>query len=141
MVDIERIDHIGIVVDDLASALHLMKRAFGAHVWREINSSSVNAAFLAIGGGSLELIEFRDQIRQEERLAGAVARIDHLALEVDDLSAAIDRLKSIGFKFSGPPETVDRFTSVWTLPQTSDGVRYQLMQIEPAAGRSEEVPA
>lgn len=132
----KRIDHIGVVVDDLASAKVFMADVLGFELEREVDvpHMSLKASFYRCGDVSFELIEISDPELRKERLGeGKQARIEHIAFEVDDMANAMADLARHGVKFDRPePRVADtpigRRTNIWTLPETSDGVRYQLVK-------------
>jgi methylmalonyl-CoA/ethylmalonyl-CoA epimerase len=124
-----RIDHIGIVVRDLESARDALGVTFGLEVQRElaVPGRPDRSVFYRCGEIDIELIEVTDPDDRERRLGGAVARIEHIAFEVPDLEAAIAHLAQAGVETTPPVHLVDRINS-WTVPETSGGVMYQLVQ-------------
>jgi catechol 2,3-dioxygenase-like lactoylglutathione lyase family enzyme len=109
---IERMEHVGIVVDDLAAAaaffLELgMERQGGGSVegdWVDrvigLEGSEVEFAMLETpdGGGRIELVSFRSPpARGGDRDAPANTRgLRHLAFRVDDLDDVLARLRRHG---------------------------------------------
>src|SRR6266516_6768392 len=60
-------------------------------------------------------------------LGDAEARVEHIALEVEDLLALIEQLKAKGVRFTtDEPVRVRENIVVWTVPATSAGVMWQL---------------
>lgn len=124
-----RIDHVGVVVDNLDEAGGFLNRAFGLAVETSVNRENLRAEFFGCGDARIEMIEVTDADERASRLgSGHAARIEHVAVEVDDLDKAIAGLAGIGVRASGPPRSSNGFRSVWTVPATSDGVMYQLME-------------
>ncbi len=90
------IDHIGIVVHDVHEALEAYQAALGLPLREvvEIPDQQVQVAFLPLGGSNIELVQ---------PLAGdtGVARfldkrgegVHHICIGVDDIEAALSRLK------------------------------------------------
>ncbi len=124
----KRIDHVGIVVDDLASACRFVADVMGFEFDRELAiPGRFQAAFFRCGKAGVELIEITDPELRQQRLGSATARLEHLAIEVDDLIATADRLRELGVKMaSGEPTLTGPTRSFFTQPETSDGVTYQL---------------
>ena len=93
-----RLDHVGVAVRDLESALRPYE-AIGVRpeAVETVEAEGVKVAFLRVGDAHVELLE---PLRAE----GAVARflekrgegMHHLAVEVDDIIAAIARAKAAG---------------------------------------------
>jgi hypothetical protein len=89
----------------------------------------VKAAFLAAGPVSLELIEVSAPELRRQRLGNDVqARLEHVAIEVDDLEATARELRARGVRTTTEQPTMTAgVASLWTVPTTSDGVSYQLL--------------
>jgi extradiol dioxygenase family protein len=86
----------------------------------------VNTAFYG-EGARVELIQIADEKARERRLGDAEARVEHIALEVEDVLALIEQLKAKGVHFTtDEPVRVRENLVVWTLPETSAGVMWQL---------------
>lgn len=134
-----RFDHVGVVVDDLQAAC-----AFARDVLElgepatevRVDDFGLTAAFFAMGAGGLELVRFDEP---GDRLpAGQPARLDHVAVEVDDLDATAERLRARGVRFQGPvkpdevAEAVDmrERRHLWTVPETSGGFMLQLTEAQ-----------
>lgn len=133
---LKRIDHIGVIVDDLAQARRFVE-SLGMELDRELQRPDLNAAFYKQGDGSMiELIEPTTEEGRERRLGeGNKARIEHIAFQVDDLSSSIDALRGLGVDFnSEAPVQIGRNLNVWTLPETSEGVQYQFFQKDAVSG-------
>jgi methylmalonyl-CoA/ethylmalonyl-CoA epimerase len=125
----KRIHHIGVIVDDLAEASKLLSQDFGLPVQPGVVNENMRAAFFQCGDASIEMIEVLDPAARRARLgAGQRARIEHIAIEVDDLDATLSALQVLGVLPGAPPRVSNRYLSVWTDPDTSDGVMYQFMQ-------------
>jgi catechol 2,3-dioxygenase-like lactoylglutathione lyase family enzyme len=125
---VERMDHVGIVVDDLEAA-----KAFFVELGLEVQAEwpaegewvgriiglegvQVDAAMLQTpdGNGRVELAKFRaPPSPQGDRDAPANAPgLRHLSFEVDDLDAALARLRDHGAELVGE---VERYEDVYRL--------------------------
>lgn len=95
-----RIDHVGIAVKSLEEAKKLYE-ALGLTVTEieEVAEQKVRVAFLPVEGSEIELLETTDPEGPigkfiEKRGEG----IQHIALRVDDIEAALEELKNRGFQ-------------------------------------------
>jgi methylmalonyl-CoA/ethylmalonyl-CoA epimerase len=129
---LQRIDHIGVIVDDLAEARRFLER-LGMALERTVERPEMDlrAAFYRCGDGSMiEVIEMTSPEGRNQRLGeGNQARIEHIAVEVADISEAMTALRGLGIDFdSEAPIPVGRNLNLWSRPESSDGVRYQFLQ-------------
>lgn len=128
----KRIDHIGVVVADLPAAVRYVSEVLGMQFQREVAlpEKGVTAVFLKCGEIELELLEVRDEQERRERLGdGATARVEHVAIEVDDVGAAVAALATHGGATTTPePLEVQGNKSFWTRPDSTGGVMYQLIE-------------
>jgi catechol 2,3-dioxygenase-like lactoylglutathione lyase family enzyme len=123
------LDHVGYLVRDLAAGVELARRISGGDVDREVDRPQWSLFGYYVG--PIEVFTFRDAELLDERLAGADARLDHIAQKVDDIRGAMARLD--GARFSGPDlrETVTEpfdlgpALHIWTVV---DGLGLQLIQ-------------
>lgn len=95
------LDHIGIAVANLEEALRFYRDALGLDIElpEEVPSQRVRAHFIPAGDSALELLEATDE---ESPIAKYIARrgpgLHHITLRVDDIVAALARLKSRGVR-------------------------------------------
>jgi len=123
-----RVDHVGVVVASLELTGQLVRDVLGHELTLEPPPlpGGVNTAFYG-EGARVELIQIADPQGRERRLGDAEARVEHIALEVEDVLALIEQLKAKGVRFStDEPVRVRENLVVWTLPDTSAGVMWQL---------------
>jgi catechol 2,3-dioxygenase-like lactoylglutathione lyase family enzyme len=125
---LKRIDHVGVIVANLVEAKNLMVQGFGLTPDRELQMPDLIAAFLKCGNADVELIEIVNPEMRQKRLGDSVARVEHIAFEVENLSETVAALGGMGIKTTGPPRIGGPFTSVWTEAETSGGVMYQFME-------------
>lgn len=128
----KRIDHVGIVVDDLNSAKKLMTDlGLTFEYERELPERSVKAAFYQCGDGRIELIEPTTEEARARRLGrGAKARIEHIAVEVNDaIAVAIEVARGLGAEFITPaPVPIDGNLNIFTRPDSTGGVQFQFVE-------------
>lgn len=123
-----RLDHVGIVVKDLDQAVATYARHFDLQVdpsrGGEIPALGIKNAFMPIGDSALEFIQpLTDQgpVAQFAKERGEGQYL--LSIEVDDLAAAVEHLRSLGCRV-GDPNNGIAFVS----PMSSHGVNLQLIQ-------------
>lgn len=130
---LNRIDHIGVIVDDIDEAKALLGQGFGLEPGPVVDREDLRTAFFTCGDVSIEVIQLADPEARRVRLGdGQRARIEHIAIEVDDLDATLRALEALGVRPNAPPRLSGSRLTVWTDPESSDGVMYQFVQKEPA---------
>jgi methylmalonyl-CoA/ethylmalonyl-CoA epimerase len=126
--ELRRLDHVGVIVDDLDEATRLLL-AFGLEVGETIEADDLRVAFFKCGDASIELIEPLTADLRATRLGeGNRARIEHIALEVGDLAAALTALGALGVRPNAPPRYLPDRSMFWTEPETSDGIMFQFVE-------------
>ena len=91
--------HVAFAVDDLDEAVETYGRLFGAEVELRgrLDDQGVEAAYLRVGGGRLELLAaLADDTPVGRFLAKRGPGMHHVAFEVTDVAAAIDDLAARG---------------------------------------------
>jgi len=146
---IERMDHVGIVVNDMAAAteffegLGLVNRGGGAvggeWVDRVIGVEGVSAEVAMLeapdGGARVELATFNSPADGGEGRAEAsnVPGIRHVTFRVDDLDAAVKGVRAGGYDLVG---TIEQYENIFRLcyVRGPEGIIVELAQdITPAA--------
>ncbi len=95
------VHHVGVAVDDLDDAISTYERLFDAEVaGREtLDERGVEAASLRVGTGHVELLAALGPETPVGRfLAKRGPGMHHIAYEVDDLTAELERLQSEGVR-------------------------------------------
>src|SRR5919205_1822918 len=95
------LDHIGIAVKDLGEALAFYRDALGLEIEapEEVASQRVRAHFVPAGGAALELLEATADDSPIAKFVGKRGPgLHHITLRVDDIAAALARLKSRGVR-------------------------------------------
>jgi methylmalonyl-CoA/ethylmalonyl-CoA epimerase len=98
-VDVRRLHHVAMAVEDLESAVETYTRYFGARVERRgrLDDQGVDAVYLRVGDGRVELVAPLAADTPVGRfLAKRGPGMHHLAFEVDDVAAAIGELDRAG---------------------------------------------
>ena len=95
------LDHIGIAVANLEEALRFYRDALGLEIEapEDVSSQRVRAHFIPAGDAALELLE---ATADDSPIAQYVAKrgpgLHHITLRVDDIVAALARLKARGVR-------------------------------------------
>ncbi|MDD2201303.1 MAG: methylmalonyl-CoA epimerase [Firmicutes bacterium] len=98
---VKSVDHIGIAVSNLDEALELYTDTFGLELQgtEVVEEQKVKVAFLPIGDTEIELLESTDP---EGPIAKFIEKrgqgIQHIALRVEDIDAALDRMRAKGIR-------------------------------------------
>ncbi len=128
-----KIEHIGIAVNDIASTGKLYETLLKTSVYKieEVESEGVKTAFLQSGPNKIELLEAispDSPIRKfiEKRGEG----IHHIAFDVDDIEAEMSRLKQEGFVLLSekPMPGADNKLVCFVHPKSANGVLIELCQ-------------
>ena len=128
---LKRIDHVGIVVDDLADARRQLEKLLGLPAVPGVSNVHVSTLYFPCGDVSIEAIEIHDEDARGLRLGTEKARIEHIAIEVDDVQATLQALEGLGIRATSQPRESGRTLTFWTVPETSDGMMLQFLQKNP----------
>ena len=128
------LDHIGIAVKDLPSALAFYRDALGLEIDapEEVASEHVRAYFVPVGGARLELLE---ATAPDSAIAKFVERrgpgLHHITLRVDDIGAVLARLKARGVRLidEAPRRGAGASLIAFVHPSSTGGVLIELKQI------------
>lgn len=91
-----RFDHAGIATDDSDDLAALFEAVFDASIVHEEEFDGMNVTFLDFGNGYFELLEPRDGGTIARYLDRNGSGIHHLALETDDIEAALGTAREAG---------------------------------------------
>jgi methylmalonyl-CoA epimerase len=130
------IDHLGIAVRSLDEGLRFYEQLLGMRVIRKetVEAERVNVAMLPAGAGDdsprIELLEATDM---ESTVARFIEKrgpgLHHIALRVDDLAAATERLQVEGARLLNQPrEGTGGHVYVFVHPASTGGVLLELIQ-------------
>ena len=129
----KKVEHIGIAVKDLASANELFTRLFNQTYYKreEVVSEGVSTSFFKVGETKIELLEATNQNSAiakfiEKRGEG----IHHIAFEVEDIDAEMQRLQAEGFQLihQSPKDGADNKRICFLHPKSTNGVLIELCQ-------------
>jgi len=131
---LREIDHIGVLVADLDTAGRFLAETFGLELDREavVASLGVKARFYRCGPVMIEIYQADDPAVAESRLAGAPAKLEHIAIRVESLPEAIGQLSEHGVRWvHEQPIPTGPNMSHYTDPATSAGMTFQLFAPKP----------
>jgi methylmalonyl-CoA/ethylmalonyl-CoA epimerase len=128
-----KIEHIGVAVIDFNAACSLYEKLLNTTVYKveEVASEGVKTAFLQSGPNKIELLE---ALSDDSPIAKFIAKkgegIHHIALEVDDIVAEMERLKAEGFVLLNdkPKLGADNKLVCFIHPKSAGGVLVELCQ-------------
>lgn len=91
------INHVGLAVDDLESAVETYAQLFGAEVERRAEGGGLTGVMLRVGGGRVELLTSADEETPIGKfLARRGAGMHHVAYSTDDIRADLAALRERG---------------------------------------------
>jgi methylmalonyl-CoA epimerase len=130
---ITRIDHIGIAVQNINDALAFFQDALGVKLDRVESEEGgrTQVAFLPVGTSDVELVEPQDT---DSGLAKFLAKrgegVHHICFEVDDIDAALARLKEKGAQLidETPRVNTKGMRYAFIHPKSAHGVLIELYQ-------------
>lgn len=128
-----KIEHIGIAVKDLEKSNEVFKKLFGKEHYKveTVESEAVSTSFFQLGETKIELLEATaEQSAIAKYLDKNREGIHHIAFDVEDIYAEIERLKNEGFQFISetPKKGADNKLVVFIHPKTANGLLVELCQ-------------
>jgi methylmalonyl-CoA epimerase len=129
----ERIDHIGVAVDDLDAAIELYRDRLGMPLQHRetVQQFGVEAVLLGVGDAHVELLEPTDPNSAVGRfLERSGPGLHHVAYLAGDIDAALENARSQGLRLiDEEPRTGIRNSRVAFLhPKSTGGVLTELVQ-------------
>lgn len=130
---INKIEHIGIAVKNLAETEKMYRTLFGKEAYKTelVESEGVKTLFFQLGESKIELLEATDPSSPiakflEKRGEG----IHHIAYDVDDIEKEIERLKKEEFELihQSPKPGADNKLIAFLHPKSTNGVLIELCQ-------------
>lgn len=133
----DRIDHIGVAVDDLDGAIALYRDTLGMPlVHREtVEQQGVEAVLLDVGDGHVELLEpLGEETPVGQFLAKRGPGLHHVAYAVPDIDAALTTLREQGVELidAEPRVGIRNSRVAFAHPRSTGKVLTEI--VEPAAG-------
>jgi methylmalonyl-CoA/ethylmalonyl-CoA epimerase len=128
-----KIEHLGIAVKDIKKANETFAKLLGKDSYKHetVESESVTTSFFEIGESKIELLEATSESSAIHKyLEKNREGIHHIAFDVEDIYAEIERLKSEGFVFINdqPKHGADNKLVVFIHPKSANGLLVELCQ-------------
>jgi methylmalonyl-CoA/ethylmalonyl-CoA epimerase len=132
-VKMRKIEHIGIAVHNLENSNELFSKLFGqaAYKTEEVVSEGVKTSFFMCGPNKIELLEATNEDSPIAKFLEKKGEgIHHIAFDVEDIYAEIERLKLEGFTVLNetPKKGADNKLVAFLHPKTTNGVLIELCQ-------------
>lgn len=127
------IDHIGIAVEDIEEAIETYEKLLDGECYKRetVDDQQVETAFFRTGESKVELLGATDP---DSVIAKYVSKkgegMHHVAFEVDDIHAELERLRSEGFTVltDEPKRGADNKLVAFVHPKDNHGVLVELCQ-------------
>jgi len=131
--DKRHIDHIGIAVKDLESAIKTYERTLQTSCYKRevVESQHVETAFFKTGQTKIELL---GPTSDDSVIAKYVAKkgegLHHIAYEVEDIHTELERLISEGYRLLNekPTDGADNKLIAFIHPKDNNGVLIEICQ-------------
>jgi methylmalonyl-CoA/ethylmalonyl-CoA epimerase len=127
------IDHIGVASKDMEGALRFFVEKLGIRPqgFETIDDQAVRVAFLPLGEGEIEILESTKPDGPVAKFIEAKGEgVQHIALRVDDLAAALEELKAKGVRLidEKPRRGAGGALIAFIHPKETHGVLLELCQ-------------
>ena len=130
---IKKIKHIGVAVDNLQTARDFFQETFGLTTSDQENFGELLFSFIPMEGTNLELLQSTEADGQISKFIQKRGQgVHHIALEVDDVQAELDRLKAKGLKLINekPYRNAHQDLVAFIHPKSTFGVLIELVQCD-----------
>ena len=129
----EKVEHIGIAVKTLNEAIPLFEKLLNTSCYKteSVETEKVNTAFLKMGDTKIELLESSEP---DGVIAKFIAKkgegLHHIAFDVKDIKAEMERLSKEGFQLLNPEPKLgaDNKWVCFLHPRDTHGVLIELCQ-------------
>ncbi len=129
----KKIEHIGIAVKNLEKSNDLYSKLFNSSPYKmeEVASEGVKTSFFQVGESKIELLEASNE---NSAIAKFIAKkgegVHHIAYDVEDIYAEMDRLRKEGFQLLNeqPKYGADNKLVCFIHPKSAGGVLIELCQ-------------
>jgi len=129
----KKIEHIGIAIENMEAAISTYEKLLNTKCYKieEVKSENVKTAFFKIGDSKIELLEATDP---ESPIAKYIAKrgkgMHHIAFDVEDIDAEIERLEELGFQLiqKSPKNGADNKLIAFLHPKSTEGTLVELCQ-------------
>ncbi len=130
---VKQIEHLGIAVESIDATVKTFESLLGTECYKEeeVESEGVRTAFLMVGNSKIELLEATNE---DSAIAKYLKKnrggFHHVAFEVDDIDAELERLASEGFQLihQTPKGGADNKRIAFLHPKSTHGLLVELCQ-------------
>lgn len=130
---LKKIEHLGIAVKSIEESLKTFEVLLGTNCYKveEVLSEGVKTAFLKIGDSKIELLEATNK---DSAIAKFLDKrgpgIHHIAFDVENIDAEINRLRESGFVLihESPKDGADNKLIAFLHPKSTEGILVELCQ-------------
>jgi methylmalonyl-CoA epimerase len=134
-VQVRGIHHLGVAVHDLDEAVQTYERLFGAEIEHraQVDDQGVEAAALLVGSGRVELLApLGEETPVGRFLAKRGPGMHHVAYEVEDVGAELDRLSAAGAELidTQPRQGLFGLQVAFVHPDAVHGVLTEVVSVE-----------
>ncbi len=128
-----RIEHLGIAVNSLESAIPIYEKLFNTPCYKTetVESEGVKTAFFQVGPNKIELLEATNATSPIAKFLEKKGKgFHHVAFEVDDIDAEIGRLQAENFELihTTPKDGADNKRIAFLHPKSSESLLVELCQ-------------
>ncbi len=128
-----KIEHIGIAVADLEKSNLLFERLLGKPLFKTetVEGEGVETSFFQVGETKVELLQAtRPDSPIAKYLEKKAEGVHHIAFDVEDIHAEVQRLKEAGFEILNevPKQGADNKLVLFLHPRSTNGVLVELCQ-------------
>lgn len=128
-----KVEHIGIAVRTLADSVPLFEMLLKSQCYKTemVESEKVNTAFFKTGDTKIELLESIDENGVISKFIDKKGEgLHHIAFEVEDIEAEMERLKNEGFVLLNdkPKKGADNKLICFLHPKSTNGVLVEICQ-------------
>lgn len=128
-----KVEHIGIAVESIVSSIPLFEKLLNTPCYKteEVWSENVKTAFFKTGDTKIELLQSLSNEGVIKKFLDKKGQgVHHIAFEVEDIHAEIERLKKEGFEFISdkPKPGADNKLICFLNPKNANGILIELCQ-------------
>jgi methylmalonyl-CoA/ethylmalonyl-CoA epimerase len=128
-----KVEHIGIAVKSLDVSVPLFEKLLNTLCYKKetVETEGVNTAFFQTGETKIELLEAtREESPIMKFITGKGEGMHHIAFDVEDIEAEMERLKGEGFVLlnTTPKKGADNKLVCFLHPKGTNGVLVELCQ-------------
>lgn len=131
-----KIEHLGIAVKDIEESNELFSKLLNTKPYKqeEVQSENVITSFFKVGESKIELLQATSADSAIHKFIEKKGEgIHHIAYDVTDIYAEIDRLKAEGFQMihEQPKDGADNKLIAFLHPKSTNGVLIEICQEKP----------